>query len=152
MEHDETFSLREPASKAPLVGQVARQAEGSKTRNTLNAYSPPARLEVEDAFFHCDSAVMMPDTVLGRQPDATMPFLAEDADFMSKVRQFHLEVYTSFATAAPDPGPVDEESNRVGGLGVLAAVYRFLALNPTYRILLAGHCDTTGSRDYNFAL
>jgi hypothetical protein len=51
--HDETFTIREP-ELATQLATVARQVEGSKTQNTLNFFTPPARLEVEDAFFHHD--------------------------------------------------------------------------------------------------
>ena len=149
---DETFTVNQPAVGAPVVATVARQAEGTTTRNTLNRYTPPMRLEVEDAFFNHDSAVMMPDTLLGRGQTKTDPSRTEDANFMALVRKFHPEVFRTYSVAAPDPGALGDDANRVGGLRVLAAVYRFLTFNAQFRLLVAGHTDTSGSADHNFGL
>ena len=93
----------------------------------------------------------MPDTTVGRRPDATLPFHAADPEHMRLLRHFHPELHRAFTTDPPDP-PARPDKNRVSGLGVLAATYRFLGLNERFGLLLAGHCDTSGQDDYNFTL
>jgi hypothetical protein len=147
---DETFHARGNKDRLRLEGTVNRQVSDSDVHSTLNINSPPARIEVEDAFFNHNSAVMMPDTVVNRRPAATEAFHASDSEFMALLQRFHPEVHKSFRVDPPDPE--GEPDRHVSGLGVLAATYRFLALNPSFRLLLAGHCDTTGNDDYNFML
>src|SRR5262249_27065750 len=149
---DATFTARSPAVRPVPTRAVARQADGEATRSTLNVNSPPARIEVEDAFFNHNSAVMMPDTTVGRRPAATVPFQAGDLEFLARLRHFHPAVHHAFTVDPPDPPAKAGDKDRVRGLGVLAATYRFLALNPNFKLLLAGHCDTTGEDDYNFML
>jgi hypothetical protein len=151
LEQDETFHVNVDALKpSPLEARVNRQAAGQAVHSTLNIASPAFRIEVEDAFFNHDSAVMMPDTVLNRGQATTKSFHAADPEFMARLERFHPEIHRSFTTDPPDPpgrGP-----RNASGLGVLAAVYRFLGKNPSFRLLLAGHCDTSGEDDYNFKL
>ena len=148
---DTTFHVREqPNRQLRLTATVTRQAAGTSVRNTLNLNSPAARIEVEDAYFNHNSAVMMPDTVINRRAAATQPFHAGDPEHMAGLQRFHPTVHTAFTVDPPDPG--GEPRREVNGLGVLAATYRFLALNPSFRLLLAGHCDTTGQDDFNFTL
>jgi hypothetical protein len=152
IKEDATFTARTPTTASPVPTRaVARQADGSTTRSTLNVYSPPARIEVEDDFFNHDSAVMMPDTRVGRREADPVRFQNGDQESLARLRHFHPDVHHTLTVDPPDPPAADDES-RVGGLGVLAATYRFLALNPSFKLLLAGHCDTTGEDDYNFTL
>src|SRR6185436_2721908 len=50
------------------------------------------------------------------------------------LQRFHPEVHKSFRVDPPDPE--NEPDHHVNGLGVLAATYRFLALNPSFRLFL----------------
>ncbi len=151
IQEDATFTARPPAENAVPTRAVARQADGTTTRSTLNVNSPPARLEVEDDFFNHDSAVMMPDTTVGRRTAQTVAFQAGDLDDLARMKRFHPEVHHTFTVDPADP-PARPDRDRVSGLGVLAATYRFLALNENFKLLLAGHCDTSGKDDYNFTL
>ena len=84
LEHDHTFSIRPaPAGTEFPVFPVARQAKGLTNRNTLNRYSPPVMLEMETAYFHHNSAVMMPDTAAGPDAGETSASHFEDPDVMS---------------------------------------------------------------------
>ena len=148
---DATFQVNEQADRRlRLDATVTRQASGTSVRSTLNINSAAARIEIEDAYFNHNSAVMMPDTVLNRRPAATVPFHAADAEVMAALKRFHPDVHRAFTVDPPDPG--GEPRREVNGLGVLAATYRFLALNLSFRLLLAGHCDTSGPDDFNFTL
>ncbi|MDF2697411.1 MAG: hypothetical protein K0S65_5794 [Labilithrix sp.] len=150
-EQDETFRVREGrGGQLRSDASVNRRVSASGVGSTLNIHASAARIEVEDAFFNHDSAVMMPDTVVNRRPPATETFHAADSEFMALLERFHPEVHRTFTTDPPDPK--GEPARHVSGLGVLAAAYRFLALNPSFRLLLAGHCDTTGEPEYNFKL
>ena len=73
-------------------------------------------LEMEDAHFHFDSAVLMPD--LGYSASNTI---------------HHDDEYTT-------------------GLGVLAACFKHVSDNPTHKLLIAGHTDTSGPESYNLKL
>lgn len=151
-EQDEFFHARESTAPPRLRLEVVvnRQVSGSAVRSTLNVSSPAARIEVEDAFFNHNSAVMMPDTVVNRRPAATERFQAADPALIDLMKRFHPKVHKSFTSDPPDPEA--QPRAEVSGLGVLAAAYRFLALNPSFQLLLAGHCDTTGQDDFNFSL
>jgi hypothetical protein len=148
---DETFTIGAAPDADPVVAFVARQAVGTTRLNTLSRRPHPFRLEVEDAFFNLNSAVMMPDTVLGREPDSSQPFLAQDEAFMQRIRQFHPQTFLHFTIDPPTPGG-GQDDHRVGGILVLAATYRFLARNPQFKLLIAGHTDTSGDDSFNFAL
>ena len=153
IERDYTFQIR-PRRSAPLRAQatVARQAQGTTTRNTLNVYSPQVLLEVEGAYFHHGSAVMMPDTLPVSGGGETEASHFEDASLMTPVKRFRRSVYNDFKSTPFEPEAGPPEQDRVAGLGILAVTYRFLALNPAYQLLIAGHTDTSGEVDYNFYL
>jgi len=152
MRNDDTFEIRRPASQSasPPV-PASREAHGGSACNTLNLYLQPALMEMHDAYFHHKSAVMMPDTPGGPGTGQTQPSHWEDATIMDCLRNSHPDSYECFAHVPYEP---DEEtaSQRISGLGIIVAVYRFLSLNPDYHLLLAGHTDTTGDVGYNFTL
>jgi hypothetical protein len=151
---DNTFEVYPPEAQGArrLLAEVARQAEGTTTRNTLNVYGSPVLLEVHDSYFHHDSAVMMPDVEGETERDATLPAHFEDPEGMAGVQKAHLDSYQRFAIEPFDPGTQEGEGDRVSGLGLLVAAYRFQNLNPGYHLLLAGHADTSGDFEYNFVL
>jgi hypothetical protein len=153
LEHDRTFSIRQaPATSGSQVVPVSRQAKGLTNRNTLNRYSPPVLLEMETAYFHHNSAVMMPDTAAGPDAGETSPSHFEDPTVMNSVKKSNADSYERFRNTVYDPNVDGDEEERVSGLGALAAAYRFLQLNSGYKLLIAGHCDTSGEVDYNFYL
>ncbi|MBU0994963.1 MAG: hypothetical protein KJ737_20925 [Proteobacteria bacterium] len=87
-------------------------------------------LEMEDVLFHLNSAVMMPkapqgeSSSQGREDDST------------------------------DPGDliIQAGQQQMTGLGALALVFRELEFNSQYRILIAGHTDTSGGFEFNYDL
>src|SRR5438045_9449744 len=91
---DETFQARESKEqRLRLDVRVNRQGSDSDVRSTLNVNSPAARIEVEDAFFNHNSAVMMPDTVVNRRPATTEALQASDPDVLALLKRFHPEVH-----------------------------------------------------------
>jgi hypothetical protein len=151
IQHDNTFEVGpHPSGRVQAFAGVARQAAGTSTRNVLNLFSPAVLLEVHDNFFHHNSAVMMPDCDPEDPGPLVMPVINEDREYMdllNRSRQEHVQRFR-----APTPGSVENPDERVSGLGVLVVAYRFQKLNPNFRLLLAGHADTSGDAGYNFTL
>jgi hypothetical protein len=81
-------------------------------------------LEMADVNFHRDSAVLLPDP-------------------------FHDDSAGDDASGSEAKTP----QQRITGLAVLRACYRFAADHPDQRVLIAGHADASGgSDDYNFRI
>jgi outer membrane protein OmpA-like peptidoglycan-associated protein len=155
LQSDDTFGIiLNPNSRARegAPAFVARQGQGVATHNTLNAFSDPVILEYEDAYFHHNSAVMMPDVDQDPGDEETQPSNAEDAAFMELLRNSQPDTFASFHEIEFDPDDADSDPSRRSGLGVLATAYRFAQLNTSHRLLLAGHADTSGETNYNYEL
>jgi hypothetical protein len=151
IKRDASYDLR-PRKGIPArpTALVPRQADGTKTHATLNIISSPVILEVQDTYFNLDSAVMMPDLPAGPSGQTQSKFV-ENAQRARLLQDYHPLVYEQYRNGPYDPDPVDA-GGRVSGLSVLAATYKFLQLNTEYKLLLAGHADTSGDVDYNYTL
>lgn len=151
IQKDASYGLR-PKKGTPErpSAQVTRQAAGTNTHNTLVVVSNPVVLEIQDAYFNLNSAVMMPDLPSG-PAGATEAKRVENAERTRRLRQDQPVVYDTYRNGVHDPDPIDS-GGRVSGLCVLAATYKFLQLNAEYRLLLAGHADTSGDISYNYTL
>lgn len=108
-------------------------------------------LEVEDVRFHHNSAVMMPDTCEPRPSGTAERIHWEDDEFMSAERESHPDTYQRFVDEEFEPETTGE-NELTGGLGVIATAYRYAQENADYRLLLAGHTDTSGDDAVNFPL
>lgn len=86
-------------------------------------------LEFEDVLFNLNSAVLLP-----YYPQATQSH--------SRGRP-GLNISTGNTTS---------EQFLISGIGVIYTVYKFLELFPDYKIIIAGHSDTSGEVEYNFHL
>lgn len=87
-------------------------------------------LEMEDVLFHHNSAVMMPENPAGESSqDGTEDDLTD-----------------------PDDTTVREGQEQVTGIKALALVFKQFEFDPTNKIVIAGHTDTSGQAKYNFEL
>ena len=151
IKQDPSYGLRpRVGTPARPTAMVTRQAAGTNTHSTLNIVSSPVLLELQDTFFNHDSAVMMPDLPAG-PAGQTQAKRVENAERARRLQNKHPVVYDQYQNGPHDPDPVDT-GGRVSGLSVLAATYKFLQLNTEYRLLLAGHADTSGDVSYNYTL
>ena len=87
-------------------------------------------LEMEDVLFHHNSAVMMPENPAGESSqDGTEDDATDPAD-----------------------ATIREGQEQVSGVKALALVFRQFEFDPTNKIVIAGHTDTSGEAKYNFKL
>ena len=87
-------------------------------------------LEMEDVLFHLNSAVMMPRAPQGKSSSQGSEDDHED----------------------PDDLAIQNSQQQMTGLGAIALAIRQFEFNPRYRILLAGHTDTSGGYAFNYEL
>lgn len=145
-----TYEIQGEEARTARAFPVLRQFTGSSEFNTLD-YRPPALiLEMEDQSFHHDSAVPLPLIRTAQQPHAPVEPL--DSGGMEDVRPHHPWVYEAFHAREISLPFSDWYFEHRRGLVVLAVAYYFLQHNAAYRLLLAGHTDTTGSESHNFSL
>jgi hypothetical protein len=66
---------------------------------------------------------------------------------------FHLDSAVMLPDPACDEDPATDPQDRITGLAVLRACYKYAADNPDEQIVIAGHADASGnSAEYNFTL
>jgi hypothetical protein len=108
------------------------------------------RAEIEDAFFHHDSAVFLPDAP---EPEAPAAGAATDTPFGNS--EFWKALQASHPAFCEDvQEPYDPESDggagaRKEGVPMLVEILRYVDAHPNRRLLLAGHTDTVGDAAYN---
>jgi hypothetical protein len=108
------------------------------------------RAEIEDAFFHHDSAVFLPDAPEAEVPpagDATeTPF--GNSEFWKALQASH----PAFCEDVQEPYDPDSDGGSAGrrdGIPLLLEVLRYADAHPKRRLLVAGHTDTVGDAAYN---
>jgi hypothetical protein len=112
------------------------------------------RLEIEDAFFNTDSAVFLPDVPAegGDGGDPEEKEFSND-DFWKLVRNSHKHFTETLFEEPFDPdgsgGGGAGVAERESALHVIIAPLRFLEQNPDFRLLIAGHTDTSGGKAHN---
>lgn len=150
--HDQTFDFRR---RHETTGQrrhhVARQARGAQARNTLNIYDPSVLLEIKDDYFNLNSPVIMPDAVV-RGAASGDAYCFEEPEAARRSRLSHPSLYHTFKFTPYSHTTARSEDSRSSGLYVLATALKFVALNPRYLLLIAGHCDTEGEARDGFQL
>jgi hypothetical protein len=109
-------------------------------------------LEIGSDLFHHDSAVMMPDMVNAESQERDEPFHFEESEIMNQIMEHHPDTYRSFYEVSYNLEAPEEENDRASAMSILAATYQFLERNSEYKLLVSGHCDTSGEGNYNFAL
>jgi hypothetical protein len=109
-------------------------------------------LEVEDAAYHHDSAVTLPALPSFGLSGADQSIVAKEAQPSLDIKRFQPVIYVDLWQGEFDTTPPEEELWRRSGLVYVAVTYLFSDRNPEYRMLLAGHTDTTGSDEVNFKL
>jgi hypothetical protein len=108
------------------------------------------RAEIEDAFFHHDSAVFLPDA-----PEPEAPPAGEAADTPFGNNEFWKALQASHPAFCEDvQEPYQPESDggaggRRDGVPLLLEVLRYADAHPKRRLLVAGHTDTVGDATYN---
>lgn len=116
------------SEETTLINSIATISSG----NIQTIVTEPERiitLEFEDVLFNLNSAVLLP---YNPQPNVTR----------SRLRP-GINISTGGSTT---------EQFLITGLGVIYTVYRFLELFPDYKLIIAGHTDTSGEIEYNFHL
>lgn len=134
---------------------VPRLVEEFKDYATVDSLTKPILLECLDDFFHQNSAALMPDLKLFEfGPIEQRPSFPcqKDSDQLKELEKFHPEIYRQFVDDDSGPAEEAEDDERVSGLCLLSIVLKFLELNSDFHLLIAGHCDTTGTVDVNFDL
>lgn len=128
-----------------------RTAPGFSHMNTLDLRPLPALLEVEDTTYHLNSAVTLPVLPTFGPPDPVVPSAFMDS-FTARCRQSHPAVFYDYWKRTVEDDPPEEELWRRSSLVHIAVIYLFLQTNPEYRLLLAGHTDSTGGDAFNMEL
>jgi hypothetical protein len=125
---------------------------GNERFNVFDRLPPPAMLEIEDASYHHNSCVTLPALpTFGRRPTISEQ-RGEEGEFTKAVKKFHPLVHNDFWQRSVGGVSAEEEHWQRSGMVYVAVVYLFLQSNPSYRLLLAGHTDTTGQDEHNFEL
>lgn len=115
---------------------------------TCSAKAPRAarRLEVPDMAFHHGSAVVLPSVPPAEPPPAAAGTAFANTSLWQDLEQ-ELATQVQRLKApfrAPDLGPAREP-----GLPLLLATLQLLEDNADFKLVVAGHTDTTGSGDVN---
>lgn len=129
---------------------VLRGIPGSTDWNTFDLRPPAVTLEVEDQSFHHNSAVMMPALKSDFPPFDGEP--EGGTDLLRELEPVYPDWYEEFTNWHIPEAVLRRFEYHRRGLAVLAVCYLFLEQYPRYRLLLAGHTDTSGGEDYNFSL
>lgn len=128
-----------------------RTASGFSHLNTLNRRALPALLEVEDTTYHTNSAVTLPVLPTFGPALPTLPREKMD-DFALLVRESHPVVFYDYWRRTSSGDPPQEELWRRSSLVHVAVLYLFALNQPSYRLLLSGHTDSTGDDAFNMQL
>ncbi|HEX2955258.1 MAG TPA: peptidoglycan-binding protein [Chitinispirillaceae bacterium] len=105
------------------------------------------RIEFHDLLFTHNSAVLLPQAPV--QMNGTQNRTSwDDNEIIPKFRNSHFDSYQAYKNGTQESSP----GNGFDTFMTLAAMYSFLADNPQYRLLIAGHTDTSGEIDYNLSL
>jgi hypothetical protein len=108
------------------------------------------RAEIEDAFFHHDSAVFLPDAPEPETPPAgeatDTPF--GNSDFWKALQASH-PAFCEDVQEPYDPESDGGSDGRRDGIPVLLEVLHFADAHAKRRLLVAGHTDTVGDAAYN---
>jgi hypothetical protein len=129
---------------------VWRGVFDSRGLNTFDIRPPAISLEVEDQSFHHNSAVMLPALKSDLLPQE--PVSAGEANLLSELKPFYPEWYEAFKNWYIPEEKLKRFEYHRRAFAILAICYLFLEQYPRYRLLLAGHTDTSGGEAYNFAL
>jgi hypothetical protein len=108
------------------------------------------RAEIEDAFFHHDSAVFLPDAP---EPETPASGTATDTPFANsdfwKALQASHPAFCDDVQEPYDPEADGGGGGRRDGIPLLLEVLHYADAHPKRRLLLAGHTDTVGDAAYN---
>lgn len=108
------------------------------------------RAEIEDAFFHHDSAFFLPDAPEREPPpggDATATAFS-NTGFWQELQRFHPK-FSADVQQPYDPEGDDSSGGRREGVPLILAVLHYAEARPNRRMLVAGHTDTVGDAAYN---
>jgi peptidoglycan hydrolase-like protein with peptidoglycan-binding domain len=133
------------------VRPAMRTAAGLAHMNTFDRRALPALLEVEDTTYHHNSAVTLPVLPTFGPTPPKPPTEFKDAS-ATNVKDGHPLVFFDFWQRTKLLSAPIEELWRRSALVHVAVVYLFQQSNPTYRLLLSGHTDTTGTDSFNMEL
>jgi peptidoglycan hydrolase-like protein with peptidoglycan-binding domain len=147
---EDWFRIRLASLAERSPRNVLRQTSGSKNYTTLDQLPMPLMLECCDDMFHHNSAVLMPDHIPLEEPPLVEreSLELEEDDDLKALDQFHSRMLV-------DPDTVDQSlaaDERLAAFYVLATTLKFMEYNKSYKLLVAGHADTTGEDDYNYTL
>ena len=131
---------------------VARHVESSRAFDTLDSWPPACVLEVEDLSYSFNSAVTLPALPEPRTDDRSEAAHFLDSALADALRRHHPEVYEAITVKEHTPDVIDAAVRDRRTLCLVAITYYFLGANPSYRLVVAGHTDTSGPDAYNFPL
>ncbi len=99
-------------------------------------------LEMEDVLFHLNSAVMMP----------RCPSVGDTTDDPGEPAEAESQVEYPAAIPEDEGAQTSEQQEQVSGVAALALVFKTSEFHPEYRIIVAGHTDTSGGIELNYRL
>lgn len=146
---DPWYDVVEAAERSERRVPVFRDVPGSGRYNTLDTRAPAVILEFEELCFHHNSVVTLPclpSAMAGEQDH----YKYEDEELMADFRRSHPNAYQTYVDSRP--GYFNEDAHDRRAMILLAVTYRFLRNNHSYRLVIAGHTDSTGSDKINFSL
>lgn len=146
------FVVSQPIKQDSVNLLVSRHLQDSDTKDTYAINPPIIVMEVDDLAYHHNSSVTLP--LLPAAPDldeSTDIFFADD-DYRESLASSHPEVYAQMTGATYDTPEEEDAYRRRRTLVLVATTYRFLEENENFKLLVAGHTDSSGDDRANFVL